>query len=179
MQGDIDMAKFRLLRLPLPGSLQEPFRVTDYLSDIAPYLYNEGARVYHTAAQTLATGVGVYLAFNSERWDTDTIHDPIANNSRLTCKTAGKYIISASVRFDANAVSVRGLSIRLNGVSFIAGLIINAASAGETDMTVSTIWDLAVGNYLEVKAIQFSGGNLNVPATIYFSPEFMMQRIGA
>ncbi|GAI09725.1 unnamed protein product, partial [marine sediment metagenome] len=38
--------------------------------------YTEGARVYHSASQTIPDAIGTYLAFDSERYDTDNIHDP-------------------------------------------------------------------------------------------------------
>ena len=49
-----------------------------------------GAHAYHNAAQSINTASETTLALNSERWDTDSIHDTAVNNSRLTCVTPGK-----------------------------------------------------------------------------------------
>ena len=54
------------------------------------------------------------LTFNTERWDTDNIHDTGSNTERLTCKTAGRYLIIANIRFEPIALGRRMLSISLN-----------------------------------------------------------------
>jgi hypothetical protein len=141
--------------------------------------YLQGARAYHNAAQVAVSGTPLALAMNSERYDTDTIHDLVTNNSRLTCKTAGKYLIGANVEFAAAAAVVHFLSIRLGGATYIAQNSARcAAGAAILSVSVNCIYDLAVGNYVEAVALQTSGGNLNVNASGNYSPEFWMQRIG-
>src|SRR5262245_40483526 len=61
------------------------------------------ARAYHSANQSINSGTNTTLNFDSERFDSDTIHDNVTNNSRLTCKTAGKYLICCNVRWASNA----------------------------------------------------------------------------
>ena len=56
-----------------------------------------GARAHHSSNQSITNNTFTVLSLNSERWDTDSIHDNSTNNSRLTCNTAGKYIITAGV----------------------------------------------------------------------------------
>src|SRR6266498_153432 len=87
------------------------------------------ARVYHNVAQTTTTAIALALAFNSERFDTDTIHDTLTNNTRLTCKTAGVYEIGGGVEFAANATGVRSLQIRLNGTTAIVEQDITSTGA--------------------------------------------------
>lgn len=136
------------------------------------------ARVYHNVAQSIPTAVGTLLAFNSERFDTDAIHDVTTNNSRLTCKTAGKYLIFANVEFAANATGVRYINIALNGAT-----VIGSQTSLSSDVTIparinaSVIYDLAVNDYIEVNVYQDSGGALNVTSAANFSPEFGMVRI--
>ena len=143
-----------------------------------PYLYREGARVYHSADQAIPDSTWTALAFDSERWDTDTIHDPVANNSRLTCKTPGKYIISLAIRFDAHATGFRVAALRVNVPLLIAAQENPPGLSDYVRFTVTTIWDLALNAYVEAYVWQNSGGALNVLATAGYSPEFMMQRIG-
>lgn len=138
--------------------------------------YTQGARVYHSADQTLTTGVITTLAFDSERYDTDSIHDTVTNNSRLTCKTAGKYIIAGGAAFAANGASDRSLFIWFNQTVYIAYHEIG--HGGFNPLTVSTIYELAVNDFVELRAFQASGGNLKVMALGNYTPEFMMQRIG-
>ena len=136
---------------------------------------NEGARVYHNAAQTIANNTGTTLAFNSERYDTDVIHDTTTNNSRLTCKTAGKYLITVNLWWASSAVGDRSLCIKLNGTTHIAIVRNTGTIRGQVN---TTIYDLAVNDYVEVIVLQTSGGVLDVQLESNFSPEFMMQRLG-
>lgn len=142
--------------------------------------YTQGARVYHDAAQTIANAdATAYLAFNSERYDTDTIHDAVTNNSRLTCKTPGKYLIIGNIELVADADGLRTLNIVLNRTSVIGSMSVSPIGAAGTDrLNVTTIYDLALNDYVELRIYHSAGNNLNVNATANFSPEFMMQRIG-
>jgi hypothetical protein len=137
------------------------------------------ARVYHNANQTTTTAVSLALAFNSERFDTDAIHDTVTNNTRLTCKTAGKYFVLAEIIWVANATGTRVVQLRLNGSQVIGEQRDPSNSAGDTHaMSAAAIWDLAVNDYIEAMATQTSGGNLNVNSVSGTSPEFMMTRVG-
>jgi len=140
--------------------------------------YTEGARVYNNADQTLGTAAWTSLALNSERYDTDSIHDTDTNNSRLTCKTAGKYSIVGSAMFVSNATGLRGIRIYLNNSTIIAKLYIQAINGDTTPMAISTIYDLDVDDYVELQSIQTSGGDLAVAYSAEETPEFMMQRVG-
>lgn len=140
--------------------------------------YTQGARVYNSANQTIANTAWTLLAFDSERYDTDAIHNPTTNNSRLTCKTAGKYIISGQATFYSNTIGLRYVDIFLNGAK-ILGRFCQAALNGDTSpVETTTVWELAVNDYVELRVYQNSGGNLAVISFASLSPEFMMQRIG-
>ncbi len=52
------------------------------------------------------------------------------------------------------------------------------ASLTDTSMAVSTLWSMAVNDYVELVARQTSGGNLNVLSVAAESPEFGMVRVG-
>ena len=179
MQGEIDMAKYRIRRLPVPEGAQDPLRVHEYNTAIAPFLYNEGAHVYHDANQAIPNITVTTIAFNSERYDTDAIHDNVTNNSRLTCKTAGKYIIIGLVHFAPSLVGVRSLRIILNVATEISLNGREVDKTGQWFGSTSVIYDLSVGDYVYLRAFQSSGGALNVTFRANSSPEFMMQRIGA
>ena len=139
-----------------------------------------GARVYNSANIACTNAADTLLTFNSERYDTDTIHSTASNTGRLTATTAGKYHISATVIFAASATGARGLQIRLNGTTTVA-IVRTPAVAGGTDstaLTISTDYDLAATDYVELLAYQTSGGSLNAVAGGNYSPEFMMHRLG-
>lgn len=140
-------------------------------------------RVFHSANQTLTTSVEAALAFNSERFDTAagaaaTHHDTATNNSRLTVLYAGKYLVSGTVRFAANATGARQVRVRLNGATFIAAVQIPTSSAGSTTtLNVTALYDMAVNDYVELMAFQTSGGDLAAEVQANISPEFMMVRV--
>jgi hypothetical protein len=137
------------------------------------------ARVFHSVAQATANNVVLVLAFDSERYDTDTLHDPVTNNSRLTCKTAGKYSIKATIGFDANVTGMRQVDLMVNGVTVITNEAKMAVTVGgvPTYVTATADYELAVGDYVTCRAFQNSGGALNVLAGAAYSPEFSMARI--
>lgn len=137
-----------------------------------------GARVTHSANQSVLNGTATALNFNSERYDTDNIHSTSSNTSRLTCVTPGRYSISTNIRFDINATGYRKVGILLNGATYIAFQTQPAVSGVETDISLTTQYQLVAGNYVEVWVQQNSGGALNVISGGNFSPEFMMSRIG-
>jgi hypothetical protein len=138
------------------------------------------ARVYHNANQSVANTTVVPLAFNTERFDTDSIHSTSVNNSRLTCRTAGLYLITYSLEFATNAVGLRSAVPRLNGdnTKFLDASEIPAISGGTTKLTGATIYELAVNDYVELIVFQASGGSLNVLSTGNYSPEFGMVKVG-
>src|SRR5678815_4874680 len=103
------------------GLFQPEVRVNQAL-DVLDALVGPKARVYHNTTQSIANNTNVALAFNSERFDTDTIHDLSTNNSRLTCRTAGTYLLLGHFGTAANATGRRVIAIRLTGSTYIACL---------------------------------------------------------
>ena len=140
----------------------------------------KGARVYHDAAQEIADLELVPLAFNQERYDTDEIHDTVTNNHRLTCRTAGKYHIWTNFAFEFNEIGLREAHIMhyRTAAVIIALLRVDATTAFATVISLATVYDLAVDDYVYVLAYQNTGVALNVISSPQYTPEFGMQRIG-
>lgn len=135
------------------------------------------ARVYHNVDQSCPTGAWTTLAFNTERFDTDTIHDTVTNNSRLTCKTAGKYLIIALVFIQSNATGERHVKVVHNGTTSVAYTSTNAGPSMGVIVQAVSLWDMAVNDYVEVAVFQNSGISLNAVYSSAMSPEFMMIKI--
>lgn len=152
-----------------PGLTIEPFDA---------HLNNPVARAYHNAVQSIANNTWTALALNSERFDTDAIHDVAINNSRLTCKTAGKYLIIGNARFAFHATGERGIQIYFGGATIIAIDTRPTNPVNAQTMGISTLYDLGVNEYVELRVWQTSGGNLNCDNSANYSPEFMMVRVG-
>ena len=140
--------------------------------------FDIGARVYNSANQIIGNASWTNLTFDSERYDTDTIHSTSSNTDRLTAARAGKYIIIAQVKFAASTVGMRGIRFLLNGATGISYLTRDANATAVDRLNLSTIYNLAAGDYVTVGVYQSSGGNLDVIAAGNETNEFMMQRIG-
>jgi hypothetical protein len=132
--------------------------------------------VTHNAHQAIPNGAVTALTFNTERFDTDLIHDPAVNPTRLTCRTAGIYEIGASVEWDNSGAGVdRILMLKQGAVEVSRDR--RAPKAFQTQ-SCATLAQLAVNDYVEVHAYQDAGGPLNVVASSSYSPGLWMTRVG-
>ena len=135
------------------------------------------ARAHSSTTQSVADNTVEAADLAAERFDTDTIHDNVTNNTRLTATTAGKYAIHGQVEWAGNATGVREIAIRLNGSTIIG---INRASNLDTStiyLEVATFWDMAATDYVELTLFQNSGGSLNAVEDGSRSVEFMMTKV--
>ena len=140
--------------------------------------WHVGARVYNSGNISLTNITLTDLTFDSERYDTDSIHNTSTNTDRLTCNTAGKYLIVGNAYLADGQYNFQ-LRIELNDATFIGQTLIDTGTYSVIKIvTVSTIYDLAATNYVKLIAYQGSGGAVNINASGNISPEFMMHRIG-
>jgi len=130
-------------------------------------------RVYHDASQSIPSVTDTVLAFNSERWDTDSMHDPVTNNSRITIKTAGKYIIFVHIEFQANDTGYRQMHLLLNGATYLAFQEQPTSGSGDpARLSLFTTWNFAADDYVQVRVRHNAGVNLNVISGSAYTPEF-------
>ena len=140
---------------------------------------DKGAHVYDSANQSVANLTEVTLTFDMEAFDTDGIHDTSTNSSRLTCKTAGKYLIWFHGGW-SNGTALRAFYLIKNGA---ATSVANTQVLWYLDTSkqsweeIFTVLDLAVNDYMEVVVYQESGGSLTIIANDPLSPRFGMQLI--
>ena len=145
-------------------------------------------RVYHNATQLITNNTETAVAFNSELWDTaagvaDTMHDTATNNSRLTCRYAGKYLVEGSIEFAANATGQRYGAIRKNAGAGTYQILDRRLphSSVAVQLIPHALVDLAVNDFVELIAFQDSGAGLNIAAssaTSLYACSFMMVRVG-
>ena len=150
------------------------------LVDNLNFLYGSlpSARAYHNASQSIAASTTETKAFNSERWDNDIIHDTASNNSRLTCKRAGKYLIILNMAIGAPSSGSREtrIDLVLNGATIIDRES-DYPGAVVIGYTVATIYDLAINDYVEHQ-VWIDAATSAWPSLANGYPEFMMHRIG-
>lgn len=130
--------------------------------------------VTHNANQSVANDTNVVLAFNTERYDTDTMHDTATNNSRITFTTAGLYIVTLIATFaSTSAAGDRALYIRKNGRDYLGGSEKGPTSTSfETGHQVTVQEMFQAGEYVEAIAKQDSGSALNLLGNLRYSPNF-------
>jgi len=143
-----------------------------------PLFTGEGARAYNSGNISVPNNASTDLTFDSERYDTNSIHSTVTNTGRLTCQTAGKYVITGSIAWDTNTTGIRSMGVYLNNTTWLTLANQSPIAGDNTRMSVSTIYTLAAADYVTLRVYQNSGGALNVIAAGNFSPEFSMQRIG-
>jgi hypothetical protein len=141
-----------------------------------------GARVYDTSNQLIPNNLPTVLLFGLERFKTvASLHSTSSNTSRLVADRAGYWQVSASIGWLANATGWRALSVYVNGTTQYA-----RASAPVNSGTNQTLQSftappllLAANDYVEILAVQDSGGNLGVVNSGPWSPEFSMHYLGS
>lgn len=140
--------------------------------------WTQGCRVYNNANISIANNTATALTFNSERYDTDSMHNTSTNTSRIAINTAGKYNVIGQCTFNASATGARSLQLLVNGSIIIAEKDEAGSAAIGARLNLSTIWDFSVNDYIEMVVTQTSGGSLNILNITAYSPEFMASRIG-
>lgn len=136
------------------------------LAEPPAYILNPPAcHVFNSANISIPNDTATALTFNSERYDTDTMHSTATLTGRITIVTEGIYIVTADNVWDKNAVGDRATFIRKNGADFLG---LTSVHAGDADLFVGqsvTVQEyLIVGDWLDVVVKQDSGGALSVLA---------------
>ncbi len=141
------------------------------------------ARITATAAQSLTNNTSTKITFNTASGTPDIdSYDPQGwfdnANDRIVIGQAGFYNITANVGFATNATSRRLVQIQVNGADR-GSVQVTASAASTTLLSVSTNLYLAVNDYVEVQALQQSGGALNTVSVTGVYPVLSVGRIGA
>ena len=135
------------------------------------------AFAYQSTGVSVASGTSteILMTFDAEQWDTDTtaMHSTASSTSRVIAITPGLYSVNYQVCFPANATGVRYTVLRKNaGGASGGGTALNfarqqAASATGASYVGNTIdVSLAANDYLELFALQNSGGSLTTSTGI-------------
>lgn len=140
-------------------------------------------RVFHNANQSVNDLTETTVAFNSERFDTDSMHDTVTNNSRITINTAGVYVVSFTGQFANRSDYFRVYStLRVNGSLPIAvGMVSNQNGVAQNPMVfITTIYKFAVGDYVEARVFQDNNAGVasNLETGTAWTPEFSAAWIG-
>jgi hypothetical protein len=139
-------------------------------------------RCYNSTNFSVPNNSQTAVTFDTNRYDPYGMHSTSSNTSRITIPTgwAGTYVISGTAAYAAvNTTGERDLNIGLNGGNSIASVTTFPSATIATGITITTIYRLAVGDYVELRAYQNSGGALNLTASPNYSPEFSIGFLAA
>lgn len=123
-----------------------------------------GCSLYRGSGQTISDNTATILTFDNEYFDTDAFHDNSTNTSRITIPAGlgGKYLITGLVYLpDNNTTGNRILRIFKNGTG--GTRLVNNHSPGNAVaqyIQAQIVVSLIATDYVELQALQTSGGNL-------------------
>lgn len=153
-------------------------RQLEYLTTRTAGRMSNGARVYNSANISITNITLTALTFDTERYDTAAFHSTSVNTSRLTVPAAGRYFVHGQFVFTGNPTGTRTALIRLNGTTYLAAQTMPAIGTSDVYVPVSTVWEFAASDYVELIAYQDCGSTLNVNTVAGGrSPEFMIERL--
>lgn len=134
-----------------------------------------GARVYLSADLTLTTSAYVSLAFDSETYDTDSIHSTTTLTSRLTVPTGvGRVRLTANVNFADMISGYSHVKIYDDEGSCFAMIAQTLATANWSVCIDSGIINVTPADYFYLQVTHGSGINRNVDADVtFFSMEII------
>lgn len=128
---------------------------------------NSMVRVTKSANQSINSGVATVVTWDTEDFDTDTMHDTGSNTSRLTAPIAGKYLVYGIAQWVIDATGslakMVGFYFYKNGSIYNLGNFIpDGTGTIGTICTGSVIVSLAAADYMEMYVYQESGGAMNL-----------------
>ena len=177
MQGDIDMAKYRLLKLPLPTDDQEAATKKYHDDNLIPN-YTAGIRLYYDTWVNVPNNANYYLPWNATRYQTGILWYPDDVPAEPTIIEPGVYYLAATIMWAPNATGYRAAHIDVNRSYTVASVQFKGYAAFPATTTLSICTKLEANDYLDVKVYQDSGAAIAIWQIDRLSPEFCVQRIG-
>jgi hypothetical protein len=108
-----------------------------------------GVKAIQTGTQGFSDGL--VLQFAGESWDDDTMHDNVTNNTRITFKTAGTWLVGVSITGTGGSSNSANMVIRLNGTTVIAGgAVTDTITTSKVGGTATLMRAFIVNDYIEV-----------------------------
>ena len=119
------------------------------------------AKVTASGTQSISDNTATSVAWNSETYDSDGMHDNATNNERLTIVSGedGIYLFGALITFASNTTGIRTITVRKNG-SGIFSSIVAPASSTTSMVVVFPPLDLVATDFIDLQVLQNSGGAL-------------------
>jgi hypothetical protein len=121
-------------------------------------------------SQTVVTATPSACPFTWEVYDSDTMHDTVTDNTKVTAIHAGLYLVTCNYAWaDGTGGAYRKVALKLNGLAEVSEQRREPPASSNSMMlrsSFSQIVSLNTNEYLEVWADQDSGSDLNMEAKI-------------
>lgn len=141
---------------------------------------DHGVYAFRNTGQAVSNNILTKITFDQERFDTDSYHAASSTDIVIPSGRGGKYIITAGgVSFGANSTGVREMRIISSVNPEVGRIVVNAlASPNATTMpSLSAARDLIVGEVLDLRVKQDSGGSLSITSDVGLRPFLSLQQI--
>lgn len=125
---------------------------------------------FRNAVQSITQNAWVAVQLNDEDYDTDTMHDPVTDNTKIVIPTTkgGKYCVGAMGTFAGDTNNMRAIAIQKNGAPGVGTTLIqqnfNPIGSEEVGEEISKTVDLAGDDEIEVYVYQSTSAALNIVA---------------
>ena len=136
-----------------------------------------GVSVYRTTDQlNFTSGADTAIAWDAEKYDTDTYHDNSTNPSRLTVPADGKYLLTVHLGWmNATSGDTVYSSWKVDGGSAVRMLRDDSMSGGNFSANTSVVIDLSSGSYVEVFGLINGSSTTDLRAIYSYA---MLTRVG-
>lgn len=117
-------------------------------------------RANRSTDQNISNNSTTALDFTSaDSFDTDAMHDPSSNSTRVYANTTGVYLIIANCLWGTgSSTGRRNISISVNGAGINASEDNGPSDAQTANQSVSALQSLTAGDYVTLDLYQNSGG---------------------
>lgn len=128
----------------------------------SPTLSFSGTLLDNSTFQTISNNTITAITWSVETYDTNAFHSTSTNTQRITIPSgkAGYYMVGGQFGLDTNTTGNRILSIYKNGSEY-KRLLLQPGNL-EPTIGISAPISLTVGDYVELRFFQNSGGNRNI-----------------
>jgi len=124
---------------------------------------------------------GVYQRIDPyyEWFDSANMHSPTISPQSLVCRVAGDYLLTADILFSAITAGTVLVGIyHTNSATTIASVACSHNSGAQVVGLASTVYRLAVGDTVELRAYQTSGVTQAAAFAAPYSPVLSAVRLG-
>lgn len=150
---------------PAPGDKLSAAQFDAGVRDPLTWMMTNRPKVhaFSSSAISLANNADTLITFNSENYDTDSMHSTSVNTSRVTFNTSGVYTVRVGVQLPSAAYSSNNINPRVNSAEVSTGGTALGPIVGNSLRYVqwSFEYGFTAGDHFQFWVLQDSGGAIN------------------